>query len=127
MDDQGQAKMIKCSMCKCKYINDDEHVKVDFGYNRLNERFNTCVKCCDKMTAYKHSDKGIEWKQTKVICENCGETATKRIIASHKRQYKCQTHHLNPKPCYKEWVLSQDYDTLLWLDKQHYNELKQDQ
>ena len=38
-------KYIKCSKCRCKYINDDDHIKNDFGFNRLNERFKTCVKC----------------------------------------------------------------------------------
>ncbi len=41
-------KYIKCSKCKCKYINDDEHIKKDFGYNRMNERYKTCVKCRTK-------------------------------------------------------------------------------
>ena len=40
-----ESKYIKCSKCWCKYINDDEHIKQDFGYNRLEERFKTCVKC----------------------------------------------------------------------------------
>jgi hypothetical protein len=38
-------KYIICSRCKCKYINDDEHIKTDFGYTRLNEKYKTCVKC----------------------------------------------------------------------------------
>ena len=36
---------IKCSKCRCKYINDDDHIKNDFGYNRLNVRFKTCATC----------------------------------------------------------------------------------
>ena len=49
MTEQSETdKYIKCSKCKCKYINDDEHIKDDFGYNRLNERFKTCVKCRSK-------------------------------------------------------------------------------
>ena len=39
---------IKCSKCRCKYINDDDHIKHDFGYNRLEQRFKTCVKCRNK-------------------------------------------------------------------------------
>ena len=38
---------IKCSRCKCKYINDDEHIKIDFGYTRLGKQFKTCNKCRD--------------------------------------------------------------------------------
>ena len=26
---------IKCTICKCKYISNDEHIKADFGYNEL--------------------------------------------------------------------------------------------
>jgi len=44
----GDNKYIKCSKCKCKYINDDKHIKNDFGYNRLEERFKTCTKCRTK-------------------------------------------------------------------------------
>ena len=44
-EQSGDDKYIKCSKCKCKYHNDDNHIKADFGYNRLNERFKTCVKC----------------------------------------------------------------------------------
>ena len=38
-------KYIKCSKCRCKYINDEEHIKADLGYTRLQERYKTCVKC----------------------------------------------------------------------------------
>ena len=41
----GKDKYLKCSSCKCKYLNEEEHIKTDFGYNRLNERFKCCVKC----------------------------------------------------------------------------------
>ena len=53
MTEQDEAdKYIKCSKCRCKYINDDYHINIDFGYNRLNERFKTCVKCRGKHKAY---------------------------------------------------------------------------
>ena len=46
MTEQSETdKYIKCSKCRCKYINDDEHIKTDFEYNRLNERFKTCAVC----------------------------------------------------------------------------------
>jgi len=38
-------KYIMCSKCRCLYINDDEHIKNDFGFTRLEERYKTCVKC----------------------------------------------------------------------------------
>ena len=49
MSEQIEAeKYIKCSKCRCKYLNDNEHIKTNFGYNRLHERFKCCVKCRNK-------------------------------------------------------------------------------
>ena len=49
MTEQGKDdKYIKCSRCVRKFINDNDHIKNDFGYNRLEERFKTCVQCRDK-------------------------------------------------------------------------------
>ena len=49
MTEQGMDnKYIKCSRCVRKFINDNDHIKHDFGYNRLEERFKTCVQCRDK-------------------------------------------------------------------------------
>ena len=45
IDNQDINKYIKCSRCHMKFINDDEHIKNDFGYNRLNERYKQCVRC----------------------------------------------------------------------------------
>ena len=38
-------KSIICSKYGCKYFNDDEHISTDFGYTRLEERYQTCKKC----------------------------------------------------------------------------------
>ena len=39
MAEQGKIdKYIKCSKCRCKYINDEEHIKADFGYTRLQKK-----------------------------------------------------------------------------------------
>ena len=46
MSEQGGTDTyIKCSKCKCKYINDDEHINTYFGFTRLNERYKTCINC----------------------------------------------------------------------------------
>lgn len=44
---------LKCPRCKCNFINDDEHIKIDFGYNRFNERFSSCAKCREKSRTYQ--------------------------------------------------------------------------
>ena len=64
---------MKCSRCKCKYINDDDNIKVDFGYNRLNVRFKICVKCRTKTTQVK-DDK----ESTTVVT----------VINTHKNAYE---------------------------------------
>ena len=33
-----EEQYIKCKGCGCKNINDDEHIKQSFGYNRLGEK-----------------------------------------------------------------------------------------
>ena len=48
MEEQQMDKYIKCSACWCKYINDDEHIEKDFGYNRLEKPYRTCRKCREK-------------------------------------------------------------------------------
>ena len=68
-EQQGSDKHIKCSSCKCKYINDDEHIKNDFGYSRLKERFKTRVKCRErgreqnKMYREAHKEEIAEYKR----------------------------------------------------------------
>ena len=49
-EQDSKEQYFKCSRCKMKYINDDEHIKTDFGYNRLNERYKTCSKCRNRGT-----------------------------------------------------------------------------
>ena len=56
-----QKQYITCSKCKCKYINDEEHIKNDFGYTRLEERYKTCVKCRDMVKKhYKDNQENIK-------------------------------------------------------------------
>ena len=57
MTEQREAdKYIQCSKCRSKYINDDEHIKSDFGFNRLNKIFKTCVKCRSNNKINKTND-----------------------------------------------------------------------
>ena len=71
------SKYIKCSKCRCKYIYEDEHIKKDFGYNRLEERFKTCVKCRDK-------DKLLRAKPSDCVkCGTCKKWISKYIIDRH--------------------------------------------
>ena len=55
-------KYIICSDCRCKYVNDEEHINKDFGYTRLEGRYKTCVKCRarEQTTNKKNSEKAKE-------------------------------------------------------------------
>ena len=45
-------KYIRCSKCRSKSINDEEHTSKDVGYTRLEERYKTCVKCRARQYTY---------------------------------------------------------------------------
>ena len=46
-----------CSGCIKKYINDEEHIKQDFGYNRLNIRYKSCIQCQARYLKHRESHK----------------------------------------------------------------------
>jgi len=102
-------KYIKCSKCRCKYINSDDSIKKDFGYNRLNERFKTCVKCRSKSREYSklyqetHKEEIAERKQdymkqyyqeNKAYYKECGKQyrdkqLNKEVDEHHKLCKRC--------------------------------------
>ena len=87
-----ESKYIKCSKCWCKYINDDEHIKQDFGYNRLEKRYKTCVKCRGRSREYK---KVYIEKRTE-LCGNYGQS----ILDHH--QYCSRCYKIKAKTAYEE-------------------------
>jgi len=119
-DKSREDQYIKCARCRCKYINGDEHIKNDFGYNRLNERFKTCNKCrtykrnkehIKEYNAERYQQKkdeiNIQHKQYRVankerikahnleqvICDVCGANVSRHSLARHKRTNKCINHN----------------------------------
>ena len=99
---------IMCSQCKCKYLNNDEHIKTDFGYTRLNTRFKTCYKCRErrkpaseetkaKQKQYneEHKDTIVEYKnhrtlnQKIIICSKCGYEIKANGIYQHQKTIIC--------------------------------------
>ena len=107
MSEQCNAdKYIKCSKCRCKYINDDEHIKNDFEYNRLNERFKCCVKCRNKSYAYSQTPRAIDYKQSynelqgkayknvQITCGTCGAIRCTGFMRTHEKQTGCARNDL---------------------------------
>ena len=95
---------IKCSRCHMKFINDDEHIKTDFGYNRLNIRYKQCVRC--RTTSREHAKKYYEANKDKLInkameynkvyqsenveCNVCGKTITRKTMFKHRDSPSCK-------------------------------------
>ena len=110
MAEQSNDKYIKCSCCKCKFINNDEHIKAEFGYNRLNERFKTCFKCREKGREYSHryansehgnavraayyEGKGRQYNFEKLTCNTCGAQVCRNSMRKHETQAGCSTNDL---------------------------------
>ena len=79
-EENNHDKYIVRSNCKCKYINDEEHMSTDFGYTRLEERYKTCVKCRAKKKVHrktyyeKHKNKRIQQEILKSIKKKARNT-----------------------------------------------------
>ena len=69
-------KYIKCARCKKKYLNNDNDIKINFGYNRLKERYKTCIKCRTDNNSKTH-------------CEKCGIELNKSALSRHKKTNLC--------------------------------------
>ena len=66
-----QDKHIKCKVCKCKYMNDEEHIKQDFVYNRLGGQLESCVNRRDR------TNKDKEKKKQQIIDTNVDTLCTR--------------------------------------------------
>ena len=84
---------INCSRCHMKFINDDEHIKTDFGYNRLNIRYKQCVRCRTKNTEYRNNNIEHARKMEKIYYENNKEKQkeySKTYYDNHKEKVIAQ-------------------------------------
>ena len=87
-------KYIKCSKCRCKYINDDDHIKTDFGHNRLNERYKTCVACRGRTQKYNAEYREKQLAQPvdadHKCCSKCYQVKPITDYSEYKKNYKQQ-------------------------------------
>ena len=120
---------IKCSNCKCKFINVNENIDIDFGYNRLGERYKCCVKCRDR-TKQKRSDNREQILERKKQCyHNNKELCRQQTRASIQKQLtrqpadgeRCCTR------CYRHRPLAEfgEYENYIKIDDMWYNQTLQ--
>ena len=76
-------KHIKCTTCKCKYHNNDESIKENFGFKRLGDRYKCCVKCIARAKYYYNArdicDNYIYYEP----CEICNNKVYKYAMKRH--------------------------------------------
>ena len=46
--------------CHSRYINSDESIATNFGFNRINQRHRACLKCRESCKRYR--EKRIQWE-----------------------------------------------------------------
>ena len=94
-DDNGHNEYIKCNSCKCKYINDEEHLKTDFGYNRLGKMYKSCVKCRQRWKDYYKANASAisDYNRNRYceLCEICNHKVYKYQMQRHLEV--CQAYH----------------------------------
>ena len=105
---ESNTKYIMCSKCHMKFINDDEHIKIDFGYNRLNERYKNCKKCrkynAEKVALnrtqireeitrtgrYIPKVKQAQDPSEIVECDVCCKTLRRDVLKRHRMTLNCK-------------------------------------
>jgi hypothetical protein len=78
---------IICKSCRHKYVNTEEDIKKDFGYNKLDVRFKTCSKC---RVVNREQSKQYYSKNREVVSEKCKlyREANKEAIKERKTKKK---------------------------------------
>ena len=106
---QQPDKYIQCSTCQCKHINDDDHIKKDFGYNRLEERYKPCIKCRERRKVYdelhheairltrqkynlRNRDRINAYNYAKIECKSCGHQVCRNAMRRHERENGCMNN-----------------------------------
>ena len=86
-EQDNEAQHIKCASCKCKYHNNDESIKDNFGFKRLGDRYKCCVKCRANRVAYYKANAGVlsdnQYTMYYVPCDRCGHKIYKYQMTRH--------------------------------------------
>ena len=94
-EQQGTDNYIKCGMCKCKYINDDNHIQCDFGFNRLGARYKTCINCRSRYKDRYLASPGIMSDKLRKYyepCSICNVSIYKYQVSNHQASPICAAY-----------------------------------
>ena len=92
-EETNKDKYIICSDCKCKYINDEEHISKDFGYTRLEEIYKTCVKC----RARRKVNYDTYYEKYKEYSKQYYENNKEDVIVAAKTFYENNKEHIQQR------------------------------
>ena len=111
----------KCARCRSTI-----EIKY-YSLNRKGEFNKTCDECLTKMKQYQGTSEAKQnrqtWSKDLITCEMCGCQVQRNTLSIHKRRWWCLTSKLKPKPEFEDWLMEQDYDTLLWEYKKLLSEI----
>lgn len=112
-----EPKYIICSKCHCKYINDEENIKIYFGHKRLGDRYKTCVKCRTRKPIASTSSSSTDTEFTKKVYDiRTNPFVNEKDIINSCHEYGYNTIELPDSftLCFEgQKVLEDIYDTLI--------------
>ena len=118
---------IKCMGCNSKYINDDEHIKCDFDYNRLGDRNKSCVKCRNRNKTNREKHNPMAQDNTNKITPTIHTNLSKcEIIVYYTMDYKQQQTSFRYKRCGMDKAMDKANEYLIKLHETHTNKFTDD-
>ena len=106
-----EPKYIICSKCHCKYINDEENIKIYFGHKRLGDRYKTCLKCRTRKPVISTSSSSTDNELTKKVYDiRCNTFLNEKDIINTCNEYGYNTIEL---PDSLTFGFEDIYDTLI--------------
>ena len=79
-----QNKYTKCKGCKCKSINDEEHINNDFGCNRSGEQLKSCVNCRNKNKKDNEKQQQSIVTHVNKLCTRCCQVKPKTEFGEYE-------------------------------------------
>ena len=116
---------ILCSGCHGKYIDDGEHIKCDFEYNRFGDRYKCCVKCRNRNKTYREKNNPMA-NTNKITPTIYDDVNNCKIIVYYNMDYKQHQTSFKYKQCGKDNAINKANKYLIKLRETHPNKFTDD-